>query len=148
MPYYSQREDLNYDEQRLVELTDSADAVGVPDEDLIERLGVEADTTIDGLLAGVYVTPVATPFPAILKYIHADLWRMYLYKHRENMETPAEVLRGFNASMADLRAYFRKDEFLPCARVQSRTAPNVGGGGFSADSCNRIFGRRKDSLGG
>jgi phage gp36-like protein len=147
VPYYSLRTNLGIDEQRLAELTDSEAAVGVVDEALVERFGIEADAEIDGLLAAKYVTPVAQPAPAILAVIHGDLWRFRIYGHRENMETPARIERDFQRSWSLLKSYARGDEWLAAARVQAPTSPTVGGGAFSSDSCERLFGRCKDGLG-
>lgn len=146
MPYYSQEQDLNLDDDTLVELTDSPSAVGVKDEDLIERLGVEADADVDGLLAGKYITPVAAP-PAILRYIHADIWRYKLYKHRPSLETPDDVVRDWKKSMGDLRDYARDDAFLAAPRVSAPTSPGIAGGALSSDAPGRLFGRCRDSLG-
>jgi phage gpG-like protein/phage gp36-like protein len=90
---YSQRGDLNMDERRLIELTDSDAAPGVPDEALITKLGVDADDVIDGFCAGMYAVPF-DPVPPLIRLISRALRRMYLYEHRESIEMPATVRDG------------------------------------------------------
>jgi hypothetical protein len=87
---YSQRADLNLDEDRLKELTDSAQAVGVTSEELIARLAHRVQSDIDTALRGEYVVPF-NPVPETIRWIHADLWREQLYLHRENMVVPPTV---------------------------------------------------------
>src|SRR4051812_17901105 len=91
---YSQRIDLNMDERRLIELTDSDAAPGVPDEALITRLGVDADDVIDGFCAGMYVVPFGPAVPPLIRLISRALRRMYLYEHRESIEMPVTVRDG------------------------------------------------------
>lgn len=142
---YSQESDLNLSESRLIELTDSADAPGVKDATLMTRLQIRATNRIDAALYGKYVTPVVVP-PPILTIIEADIWRYYLYEHRETMNTPDTVTRDYEAAIKLLEDYRTGVDTLMAPHVQPSTGPDSTGGSLSADTADRVFGRAKDGL--
>jgi phage gp36-like protein len=142
---YSVEADLNLSEQRLVELTDSEDVVGVKDAVLIERLHVRATSKVDAALYGKYTTPVVPTLP-ILTQLEADLWRYYLYEHREVMDTPKVVQKAFDMAIDLLERYRTGMEHLAGARTHAATDPIPTEGSFSSDSDSRLFGRCKDGL--
>ncbi len=139
---YAVEADLNLSDARLVELTDSADAVGEKDDALIARLLVEAEAEVDAALFDKYSVPFST-VPVVIKYITADIWRLNLYEHREVMEVPESVQASADQSRKKLRDYAMGVDSLNAARA---TAGDVGSsvGSFSADSDYREFGREKD----
>ncbi len=146
MPY-SQRSDLNLDERRIIELTDSEVAVGVADEDLIEREHYAASGIVDSHLYGRYATPVIGTIPPLLKRLEAALWRMGLYRHRENIETPRAVAEEHAWAMQMLGQIAAGEFPLPIAPVSGATESDASGGSFSSDSDDRLFGRAKDLVG-
>jgi phage gp36-like protein len=149
MSRYAQSANLNIDPDLLIQLTDSSAATGVADMVLVERLGTEVDALIDGLLYGRYVTPLPLPVPAIMNVIAEDIWRMKLFQHRPTMEAPKDIVDDFKRSWALLKDYARGDELLASPRVVSPSDAGTatGGGSFSSDTCDRLFGRAKDFLG-
>jgi phage gp36-like protein len=145
MPF-SEEADLNLSEARLIELTDSEDDPGVKDDDLIERMQSRATAKVKAALFGKYVVDDTGDFPPILTQIEADLWRFYLYAHREVMEVPKLVAEDYKASMDLLERYRTGKEALDAARRSAATEPTTTEGAFSADSDNRVFGREKDGF--
>jgi phage gp36-like protein len=144
MPY-SEIDDLNLSDQRLIELTDSEDAVNELDDELLDRLQLRATSKVDAALYGKY-TIDPEDFPPILTQIEADLWRYYLYEHREVMEIPKTVQAAFDASIELLEKYRTGMEPLGAAHVNAATAPGYAGGSLSSDSDDRVFERAKDGL--
>lgn len=142
---FSSIADLNLSDQRLIELTDSADAPGVLDSTLLESLHLRATSKVEAALYGRYSLD-ADDFPAILTQLEADLWRFYLYQHREVMETPKSVQKAHDSACELLENYRTGKEALAAAHVSAATEPGYAGGSFSSDSDDRVFGRAKDSF--
>lgn len=142
---FSSTADLNLSEQRLIELTDSADAPGVLDETVVTAMHVRATAKVEAALYGKYSLS-ADDFPEILTQLEADLWRYYLYQHREVMETPKSVVRAHDMACELLEKYRTGKEALAAARVNAATEPTAALGSFSADSDDRVFGRAKDGF--
>ncbi len=140
---YAAETDLNLSETRKIELTESEDAVGEKDATVIANLQARATAKIDAALFGKYATPVS-PVPAILTEIEADLWRYYLYTHREIMEVPKSVQEDYNYARDLLRQYAEGTMLLDAAHTSSATGPGASAGLFSDDSDARVFGRCKD----
>lgn len=140
---FSVEADLNLSDERLIELTDSADAPGVKDQDVINMLHLRATSKVEAAVYGKYALS-DDDFPPILTQLEADLWRYYLYEHREVMETPAKVQKAYDAAVMLLEKYRTGEEALAAAHVSAATAPSPTGGTFSSDSDNRVFGRAKD----
>jgi phage gp36-like protein len=148
---YSDRSDLNMDERRLIELTDSDAAPGVPDEAVITKTGVDSDDLIDGMVAGVYVIPFDV-VPPIIRLISARLRRVYLYEHRESIDMPPTVRDGGKWALDTLKMIQTPDGgmVLPgAARVQSKSPASSPSSGSidSGEACGRKFGRKRDPLG-
>ena len=142
---YSQRADLNLSTERLVELTDSADAVGVVDEDLLDRLHVRATNKVNAAIYGKY-TVDPDDVSEILVELQASLWRYYLYAHREVMEVPGTVREDYQAALAQLEKYRTGMEALDAGHTNAATDPVPTSGSFSSDSDDRVFGRAKDGI--
>jgi phage gp36-like protein len=142
---YSSESDLNLSAARVIELTESDSAIGVKDSTLLALLHVRATSKVDAALYGRYVID-ADDFPPILTQLEADLWRYYIYGHREVMETPKEVTKAYEDAVALLERYRTGMEHLPAAHVTAATGPAPTSGSFSDDSCERAFGRAKDGL--
>lgn len=142
---FSSIADLNLSDQRLIELTDSADAPGVLDESVVVAMQVRATSKVEAALYGKY-TLDPDDFPAILTQLEADLWKFYLYQHREVMETPKSVQKAYDAACELLELYRTGKELLAAAHVSAATEPGYAGGSFSSDSDDRVFGREKDSF--
>lgn len=142
---YSVEADLNLSEQRLIELTDSEESVGVKDSDLIDLLHTKATNKINAALYGKY-TLDEDDFPPILTELESDLWRYYLYAHRETVEIPKTVQDEYTAATALLERYRTGEELLAGAHTNAVTGPTASGGSFSADSDDRMLGRAKDGL--
>lgn len=141
---FATQADLNLSDARLVELTDSADAPGVADAWLIEALHLRATSKVEAALYGKYTLDPAD-FPPILTQLEADLWRFYLYQHREVLETPKSVQKAHDSACELLERYRLGTEALAAARVQASSEPASTAGSFSADSDDRVFGRVKDA---
>lgn len=135
--------DLNLSDARLVELTDSADAPGIMDAGLVGALQLRATSKIEAALYGKYSLD-PDDFPPILTQIEADLWKFYLYQHRETMDTPSSVQKAYDAACALLEAYRTGAELLAAGRVNAATEPTSSVGRFSDDCDERVFGRAKD----
>jgi phage gp36-like protein len=142
---FSSESDLNLSVQRLIELTDSASAPNVKDDDVMDATHLRATTKVEAALYGRYSLD-EDDFPAILTQLEADLWRYYLYEHREVMEVPSTVSKAFDRAVEQLEKYRLGLEALPAAHVSAATEPGYAGGSFSADSDDRVFGRAKDGL--
>ncbi len=143
---FSEEADLNLSEARLIELTDTSDDPGVKDDTLIALMQARATAKIKAALFGKYIVDDTGTFPAILTQIEADLWRYYLYAHREVMDVPKLVLEDYKASLDLLERYRTGEEALDAAHRSAATEPTYTGGSFSADSCDRVFGRAKDGF--
>ncbi len=142
---FSEEADLNLSEQRLVELTDSEEAVGEKDAELLARLQLRATNKIKAALYGKYAVDESDP-PEILVQIEADLWRYYLYEHRETMKVPEVVEKAYRMAIDLLEGYRTGTELLAASRVNAASDPAPSAGAFSSDSDARVFGRAKDSL--
>lgn len=95
---YAVEADLNLSDTRLIELTDSEDAVGVKDDALLTLLEAESAAIVDALLGGVVTVPFS-PVPAVIKLITAWIWRYRIYLHRPEMEIPKAVLDDYTRAM-------------------------------------------------
>ncbi len=140
---YSAETDLNLSETRKIELTEAETAVGVKDATLIAALQTRAYNKINAALYGKYSTPVS-PVPPILTELESDLWRYYLYTHREIMEVPKSVQDDYAYAMDLLEKYRTGDELLNGVHTSAATGPSPTVGSFSDDSDARVFGRVKD----
>jgi phage gp36-like protein len=143
---YGQRTDLNLDEQRLAELTDDTGQADTPNEALISSLGEQADTYIDEALQGTYVTPLADPPPAAIRYIRSDLLRYAIYQHRPELEMPKQIDAAANAARQRLREFAEGAAPLAAARVAAQAQPYDTAGELDTDTDDRLMGRRKDVL--
>lgn len=101
---YSTQDDLNLSDQRLVELTDSVEAPDVPDPALIARLGIRANSRVDGALSKIYITPIVSP-PRIVVDVEATLWKYLIYTHREVMQVPDTVMKEYEWATAQLELW-------------------------------------------
>lgn len=149
---YSVEADLNLSDQRLIELTESEGNVGAKNTALLARLQSRAYNRINSALTGKYVVPVH-PAPAILTEIEADLWKFYLYEHREVMDIPASVQGNYDRSTKMLESYRKGEEMLDAPRSLAATGPASSGGSFNSDDTavdgvdgQRVFGRVRDGL--
>lgn len=142
---YCVEADLNLSDTRLIELTDTEDAVGVKDSTLLALLHVRATSKVDAALYGQYVVD-GDDFPPILTQLEADLWRYYIYEHREVMDVPKVVQFAYERAVELLEKYRTGMELLAAPRRSAATDPIVTGGSFSADSDDRVFGRCRDGL--
>jgi phage gp36-like protein len=143
---FSEEADLNLSEARLIELTDTTDEPGVKDDALITRLQARATAKVHAALFGKYVVDDAGDFPDILTQIEADLWRYYLYAHRDVMTVPPLVAEDYKESLALLERYRTGKEALDADRRSANTDPITTEGLFSSDSDDRVFGREKDGF--
>lgn len=142
---FSNSADLNLSPSRLIELTDSIDAPGVADMAVVENLHLRATSKVEAALYGRYSLD-EDDFPPILTQLEADLWRYYLYQHRERMETPSSVQKAHDDACELLEKYRTGKEALAAAHVSAATEPGYAAGSFSSDSDDRVFGRAKDGF--
>lgn len=144
---FSVEADLNLSAERIIELTDSSAAPGVKDSVLLAALQLRATTKVEAAIYGKYLIDSTIPgFPPILTQLEADLWRFYLYEHREVMEIPATVSKAYTAACALLERYRLGHEALPAARVVGASDPPPSSGMLLDDSDDRVFGRAKDFI--
>jgi phage gp36-like protein len=141
---FSEEADLNLSEARLVELTDTEADPGEKDDTLIARLQDRAYAKVMAALFGKYGVGASGDVPAILTHIEADLWRYYLYAHRDVMTVPPLVADDYKESLALLERYRTGKEALDAPRRSAATEPITTEGSFSADSDDRVFGVEKD----
>src|SRR5437762_948145 len=100
MPY-AVRGDLELTNQRLVELTDSAEAPGVINWDKVDRALARAATKIETPLRGKYVIPL-NPVPDVARLWNVDIAKYLLYRNRETMEMPETVDDDYKRALAEI----------------------------------------------
>ncbi len=149
---YAQRSDLNLDDKRLAELTDSAAAQGVIDYTLVDRALDDAAAYIDGILFARYVTPLqpippAVAVPRIVVLWNRDIARYYLYQRRETLQIPESIAGDHARAVKQIQSAGEGDSdiVLPCQRVQSASEPSTTGGVLDGQ-LQRKFGRKIDGL--
>lgn len=98
MPY-ANSDDLNIDPQRLVELTDNADAPGVVDSALLARLELQSEAIVNAKLSGTVTVPFTGTIPAIITFITASIWAYRIYRHREVMDIPSPIKDDYEMAM-------------------------------------------------
>lgn len=97
MPY-SDEADLNLDDRRLVELTDTELAPGAKNTAVILREGWGANGEIDLKLRRLYIVPIAVAVPSEIRSLHADIWRYRIFKHRDAMNIPDQIAEGYKVA--------------------------------------------------
>jgi phage gp36-like protein len=98
---YAETTDLNLSDRRLIELTDSEDAPGVLDQDVLDRTLTETQSIIDSLLRTANL-PVPFPddaVPPVIKVITPWIWAYRLFRHREVMEIPKPIVDDYTRAM-------------------------------------------------
>lgn len=141
---YGTRDDLNLDDVRLAELTDSDQQKGVVNWTRVDVARNDAAGMIDGKLGGIYVVPLQ-PVPRIVVLWERNIARYFLYQRRETMEMPDSIKEDYERALRDLEAEAKDRPTLPCARSQAETPPAPGGGVL--EDVPRRFGRDRDGLG-
>lgn len=122
---YAVVSDLNLDERRLVELTDTQAAPGQKDAALIARLELDAEAIVNGILGGLPDVPFTGAVPAIITFCTACIWKYRLYLHREVMDVPQAVKDDYQIAM-DLLAKLAAGEIsLEPAETTTVGSPNV-----------------------
>ena len=145
MPHpYAVEADLNLDDRRLVELTDTEQATGVKDAALIARLLEEADALVDERLFARYQTPIPAPIPTTLKYIAADIARFLLFKHRDALNIPEAVQKAYDEAKKRLDEFGDGKVPLNSPRISAPVEWHDTIGHFDSDIDDRVFGRQKD----
>lgn len=102
---YSTLEDLNLSDERLVELTENASAIGVADNEVVLRTQNKANARVDAALFGYYPTPLPDPVPPIVVDVETAIWKYLLYCYREIMETPKSVIMDYEWAMEQLKLW-------------------------------------------
>lgn len=153
--YYSGESDLNLDPSRLIELTETDQAVGVKDQATMDALSEDAQDFIDAKLRGTYAVPFPDgQVPRPIRRLHARVWRYYLFEHRDALQIPDSIVKDFERASAELDDYGNPDGGAildaPLASAATGPAPNLGT--FSSDvddpyDARRKFGRYRDKLG-
>jgi phage gp36-like protein len=141
---YAVRDDLNLDDRRLAELTDSASASGVVNEVLVTRALDDGQAIIDGTLRGKYSLPL-DPLDREVVLWNAAISRYFLYRRRETMPMPKEVADDYAGALAELERVVENKHELSAARVVAPTPPGPSGGAL--EPVVRHFGRGRDGLG-
>lgn len=137
------RTDLNIDEKRLVELTDSDEAPGAVDEPLLERLRLRAIGIVEGHCTD-YVTPIADA-PTLVADWCLMIWRYLIYSHRPEMTMPETVRLDYSDARKQLQAVLEQKLPLSIPAKPSSLPPSQTGGGVIED-VERLFGRGRDGL--
>lgn len=101
---YSTQDGLNLSPERLSELTESDSQIGIPDQSVISKLGLRANGRVDGALAKIYVTPIASPLDIVVS-VELAIWKYLLYTHREVMQVPDSVKSDYEWAMAQLELW-------------------------------------------
>ncbi|HLY95197.1 MAG TPA: DUF1320 domain-containing protein [Gaiellaceae bacterium] len=143
---YAARADLNLDDVRLAELTDSANAQGVVDVTLVQKALDDATAWIEDMLRGKYLVPLV-PVPTVIRLACRDLARYFLYARRETMQMPDSILDDHMRAQKLVESIGREDSdvVLPCPRARADTSPSPSGGGLE-QGIRRKFGRKRDPL--
>ena len=140
---YIVRDDLNFDEQRLAELTDSPATQDVADEAVIQRAIDDATGWVDGHLEGRYVLPL-NPVPRIVAVWCASAARYFLYRRRDSLQVPEVIIDDYRTAEKSLALVMGGQINLPCPRVDAETGPTASGGAL--EDVPRKFGRGRDGL--
>ncbi len=105
---YAETEDLNLSDQRLIELTDSAAAPGVLDQDILDRCLVESQAIVDAILAPAGVGNYADgSVPPLVVVCTSWIWAYRIHRHREAMEIPESIEKDYERALqmlADMAA--------------------------------------------
>ncbi len=88
---YAAQADLNLSEQRLIELTDSADAPGEIDSTVLAAALTESVAIVDAILAPAGTGAYTDDVPPLVTVCTAWIWAYRLYRHREVMEIPQSI---------------------------------------------------------
>lgn len=144
MPTWPSRQQLNIDEKRLIELTDSQSAPNVVDEEIVETLRVEAVGLVESYCT-TYVIPFTSP-PANVRRWAADVWRFLLYSRRPDLGIPEDVRADYQAAMRALEKVAAGTLPLGAAQVPSSVPTSETAGGL-VENVERKFGRGRDGLG-
>lgn len=119
---YAEASDLNLSDQRLVELTDSADATGEVDTDLLALLLAESQAIVDGVIAGAVSVPFADgSVPPLITVVTSWIWAYRIYRHREVIEIPTAIKDDYERAMAMLE------------KIANGDIPLIPSGGDSGD---------------
>lgn len=145
MSTWPDRDDLNIDPKRLVELTDSADARGVVDDDLVERLRMRAVGVVEGYCLH-YVRPFVDP-PGNVREWGLAIWRYLLYSRRaDTMTMPDSVGEDYKSAIRSLEMVAAEKMNLDLPMEATGLPPSKTAGGLIAN-VERRFGRGRDGLG-
>mgnify|MGYP000090082715 CR=1 FL=1 len=142
---YTVRLDLNIDEKRLVELTDSKAAPNVVDEDVVTALQEKADRIVDGYCSK-YLTPFAQP-PELVRQWAVAIWRYKVYAHRPEMPVPPTIAKDYDDAIRELRDVRDGKTILDAPQRPSSQPPATTTAGGLIPRVKRLFGRGQDGLG-
>jgi len=119
-------------------------AAAIIDQVTVDRAIEEAETVIDGYLAGRYRLPLDPP-PALVRKIATDLAVYNLHARRPAVDPPRSVQTGHDGALSLLKGLQRGDVTLPEAPLLTATpgAEMTGGAGgrTNKSAADRIFGR-------
>jgi phage gp36-like protein len=152
---YSDRSRLNLSEERLVELTDTPEAPGIVNDEVVEDTSLDAQAEIDDRLGPTYPVPFTAPIPGPIERIHSKIWKRMLFERRDSMQVPASVEADYQKALADLEDYATPGDggrVLVGAQMHSARGSSPAAGSFSSDAesnepARRVFGRFRDRLG-
>jgi phage gp36-like protein len=121
-----------FGEQMLIALTDrGADALGVVDEDVVDRAIAEAEALIDGYLARRYALPLSVAQPMLVGVAGAlVIYGLHIY------EAPEKVAKDYNDAIKTLTAISQGTITLNAAGVE---APSTGTTGVQITDRERPF---------
>jgi phage gp36-like protein len=154
--YYSSEADINLDDQRAIELTESAAALGQLNQSVLDQTSLDAQDEIDDRLGGTYAVPFpAGNVPPAIRRLHKKVWKRLLFERRDTLAVPPTVEADYQKALADLEDYATPGDggriLVGAARVSAATGSSSAGS-FSSDPDSiapvaRVFGRYKDRLG-
>jgi phage gp36-like protein len=121
-----------FGEQMLISLTDrGADALGVVDQDVVDRAIAEADALIDGYLARRYALPLSVAQPMLVGVAGSlVIYNLHVYDVSE------KIAKDYNDAIKTLTAISQGTITLNAAGVE---APSTGTTGVQITDRERPF---------